>query len=78
MQSEAITKFGQSLRGRLITRSDPDYDEARGGYYGGFGGGRFGGGYYYGAVSRGAPVDDKLTQVPERAAAIREWVRRAR
>src|SRR5947199_1192235 len=34
MQSEAITKFGQSLRGRLITRSDPDYDEARALYNG--------------------------------------------
>src|SRR5947199_5599033 len=34
MQSEAITKYGQSLRGRLITRSDPDYDEARALYNG--------------------------------------------
>jgi hypothetical protein len=34
MESEAITKFGQSLRGRLITRNDPDYDEARALYNG--------------------------------------------
>ena len=29
MNDEAITKFGQSLRGALIGRSHPDYDEAR-------------------------------------------------
>ena len=29
MNDEAIAKFGQSLRGTLIGRSDPDYDEAR-------------------------------------------------
>jgi hypothetical protein len=34
MQNEAIAKFGQSLRGRLITRNDPDYDEARALYNG--------------------------------------------
>ena len=29
MRNEDISQFGQTLRGRLITRSDPDYDEAR-------------------------------------------------
>ena len=29
MNDEAITKFGQSLRGTLIGRDHPDYDEAR-------------------------------------------------
>src|SRR5450755_2400040 len=29
MNDEAITKFGQSLRGALIGQSHPDYDEAR-------------------------------------------------
>ena len=29
MNDEAITKFGQSLRGPLIGRSHPEYDDAR-------------------------------------------------
>src|SRR3984893_9346111 len=29
MNDEAITKFGQALRGALIGRDHPDYDEAR-------------------------------------------------
>jgi len=29
MADEAMTKFGQSLRGRLIHRGDTDYDGAR-------------------------------------------------
>ena len=34
MRDEDIGQFQQSLRGRLITRSDPDYDEARALYNG--------------------------------------------
>jgi FAD/FMN-containing dehydrogenase len=34
MRNEDIGQFGQNLRGRLITRSDPDYDDARALYNG--------------------------------------------
>lgn len=34
MRDENINKFRQNLRGRLITRSDPDYDDARALYNG--------------------------------------------
>jgi len=34
MADEAMTKFGQSLRGRLIHRGDTDYDAARALYNG--------------------------------------------
>ena len=34
MRDEDISQFRQTLRGRLITRSDPDYDEARALYNG--------------------------------------------
>jgi FAD/FMN-containing dehydrogenase len=34
MKNQAITKYGQSLRGRLNTPSDPEYDDARALYNG--------------------------------------------